>query len=117
MLRDPQPFSSAQFQFTRPIRAAILRSGARATGTHGFQFTRPIRAAISNIFLRYKNLLFQFTRPIRAAMSCLKTVREYLNISIHATHTGRDSWVVLNPAELYDFNSRDPYGPRYYSVR
>ena len=37
-------------------------------------------------------------------------------ISIHATHTGRDSMYSFTPSSSSHFNSRDPYGPRFCQI-
>ena len=102
-----------KFQFTRRLRAAIssitsladLPSDISIHATHTgrdayiivvstfscrFQFTRPIRAAITQADNIDPAELFQFTRPIRAAIKGTVGTRLRFQISIHATHTGRD---------------------------
>ena len=147
-----------KFQFTRRLRAAIssitsladLPSDISIHATHTgrdayiivvstfscrFQFTRPIRAAITQADNIDPAELFQFTRPIRAAIKgtvgtrlrfqisihATHTGRDWQNrltlqtikISIHATHTGRDQISDVFEPNLVYFNSRDPYGPRF----
>ena len=81
-----------------------------------FQFTRPIRAAIAIRQGLVYILVFQFTRPIRAAM-LIPIASSSLTISIHATHTGRDHRPSCKTLHQQNFNSRDPYGPRYNPAR
>ena len=62
-------------------------------------------------------LKFQFTRRLRAAISSITSLADLpSDISIHATHTGRDNVLNQFTSAEYDFNSRDPYGPRSDSM-
>ena len=141
--RDLTPQESipcpVEFQFTRPIRAAMeiwelqrrITSNFNSRDPYGprsspgstsgrcflFQFTRPIRAAILDVIDISFCHTFQFTRPIRAAIDIIDVFRLLRVISIHATHTGRDSQMFLLFCGNPYFNSRDPYGPRSCAFR
>ena len=92
--RDPPVYRLSvhphQFQSTRPIRGAT-RFRPRAT---------PVR----------KN--FNPRAPYGARLSYFHTYFLYLQISIHAPHTGRDTLVGRSGTTFSDFNPRAPYGAR-----
>ena len=100
-----------------------------------FQFTRPIRAAIHPVDLTRLDKNFNSRDPYGPRLTVHLNIFLREPISIHATHTGRDcvSVSTVVPAKtfqftrpiraaMYDqeidytdpdnFNSRDPYGPR-----
>ena len=66
--------------------------------------------------IRHGAVQFQFTRPIRAAIFAAWATNASTLISIHATHTGRDIVCMILQLHEPDFNSRDPYGPRFSDV-
>ena len=129
-----QLISFIEFQFTRPIRAAIICAGWIYKGVIQFQFTRPIRAAILNPVLRRTDCRISI-HATHTGRDCIEVDgKPFIYISIHATHTGRDTVFpcdhtrfrqfqftrpiraaiiqALPYKSAKNFNSRDPYGPR-----
>ena len=103
-----------RFQSTRPIRGATTLSAILTTSLfisiHAphtgrdtaanrldsseseFQSTRPIRGATTENADCTTNKQFQSTRPIRGATNRFSDDMFCNDISIHAPHTGRDSF-------------------------
>ena len=56
-----------------------------------FQSTRPMRDATArNVWIERLSMTFQSTRPMRDATQKVGRVVQVANISIHASHAGRD---------------------------
>ena len=91
-----------------PYGARRFTAGAEADG-YTFQSTRPIRGAtIHDADTLPTGEAFQSTRPIRGATALRNPGKTYLLISIHAPHTGRDSYSRPDRSGTPPFQSTRP---------
>ena len=91
-----------------PYGARRFTAGAEADG-YTFQSTRPIRGAtIHDADTLPTGEAFQSTRPIGGATALRNPGKTYLLISIHAPHTGRDSYSRPDRSGTPPFQSTRP---------
>ena len=82
-----------------------------------FQSTPPIRVATGTTFFTSQIISFQSTPPIRVATGMEFPGLYKHIISIHATHTGGDSWGPCRRSCRSYFNPRHPYGWRLRTLK
>ena len=87
-------------------RIAFMRTLMR------FQSTLPIREETFHYTSIILDRLFQSTLPIREETGKFGRSRQQFHISIHSSHTGRDSNGVSVSHTIWDFNPLFPYGKR-----
>ena len=83
-------YPTCLFQSTRPMRDATPTNSLSVISLQ-FQSTRPMRDATArNVWIERLSMTFQSTRPMRDATQKVGRVVQVANISIHASHAGRD---------------------------
>ena len=107
------------FQSTRPIRGATVHDLVAARLQHIFQSTRPIRGAtLSTTATTVLYEHFNPRAPYGARHSAVGIFDQYIEISIHAPHTGRDIQSDVTVDIIREFQSTRPIrGATLYDER
>ena len=101
-----------EFQSTRPMRGATIKSGVHVSIAHAFQSTRPMRGATITIGRSLLISAFQSTRPMRGATySPWSEVGEFEDFNPRAPCGARPKNPRENTKQNY-FNPRAPCGAR-----